>query len=138
MLKIFAIVLFTSLNVFAGNQLPKQALIQLNLNEPSTRISLPQLDFAKIKSKNCSVSVCIVEFNQAATITVGSETYDLDKYGEFFMKKDGLALENIRAIKYRLYSPLMEAIVNRLYINLESGEVRIVGTNHVGKVVDWY
>jgi hypothetical protein len=82
----------------------------------------------------------MVTFSEVGTIKVGAVVYNMDDVAFVVLKDDanGLNLENIKFIRYRLFSTEINAVVGDIVVELATGIVSIPKTNFKGQVTGWY
>lgn len=115
--------------------LPKTAKVILALDQPAVVVELPALDLTMATLKHDS----IVTFQQTGAITVGSVTYKMDPVAFVTTTDDskGLTLENLKMIRYRLFSDEIKSVVGDVVVDLKTGSVSM-NKNSKGLVTDWY
>ncbi len=132
-------IVFAAILVFAqssmGLSLPKTAKVILALDQPAVVVELPTVDFSMATIEHDS----IVTFKQTGTITVGGVTYKMDPVAFVTTTDDskGLTLENLKMIRYRLYSDEMKAVVGDIVVVLKTGAV-VMNKDSKGLVTEWY
>lgn len=130
---------FAAILVFAQSSmalsLPKTAKVILALDQPAVVVELPALDLTMATLKHDS----IVTFQQTGAITVGSVTYKMDPVAFVTTTDDskGLTLENLKMIRYRLFSDEMKSVVGDVVVDLKTGSVSI-NKSSKGLVTEWY
>jgi hypothetical protein len=137
-MKLLSIVFAASL-VFAQSSmavsLPKTAKVILALDQPAVVVELPALDLAAATLKHDS----IVTFKETGSIKVGTVNYQMDPVAFVTTTDDskGLALENLKMIRYRLFSEEMKSVVGDIVVDLQTGTVS-VNKNSKGLVTEWF
>lgn len=116
--------------------LPKSAKLVVSLDQPAVNVELPALDLTKATIKHNS----LVTFEQTGAIKVGDASYDMDDVAFVVLKEEakGLNLENIKFIRYRLFSTEVNAVVGDIVVELATGIVSVPKTNFKGQVTGWY
>lgn len=122
-------------SVFAAG-LPKTAQLVLQLDQPATTVQFPNLDLTKAKINDSG----LVTFSQTGDIKVGNITYKMDPAAFTVLKDDtkGLTVENLKFLRYRLYSEDIKAVVSNLVVDMEKGTVAIYKADVKGVVTEWY
>jgi hypothetical protein len=138
LMKSFSI-FFATILVFAQSalavSLPKTAKVLLALDQPAVVVELPALDLTAATIEHNSM----VTFQQSGSIKVGAVTYKMDPVA-FVTTTDeskGLTLENIKMIRYRLFSEEMKSVVGDIVVDLKTGSVSM-NKSAKGLVTEWY
>lgn len=128
---LFIAIFLLSQSLWAAS-LPKTAKLVVSLGQAAVNVELPTLNFSKATTKDNT----LVTFEQTGTIKVGDVSYEMDQVAFVVLKDDkkGLNLENIKIIRYRLFSTEVGAVVGSLVVELETGIVSIPNTNFRGQV----
>ena len=131
---LFIAIFLLSQNLWAAS-LPKTAALVVSLDQPALNVEFPALNLAK-----ATISSSIVKFEETSVIKVGNVSYQMDNTAIVVLKDNakGLNLENIKFIRYRLFSTEVNAVVGDLLVELETGVVSISKTNLKGKVTASY
>ncbi|MBY0385215.1 hypothetical protein K2X05_08665 [bacterium] len=132
---LFIAIFLLSQTLWAAS-LPKSAKLVVSLDQAAVNVELPTLDFTKAEIKHNT----IVKFAQTGTIKVGAVSYDMDEVAFVVLKDDakGLNLENLKFIRYRLFSTEVNAVVGDIVVELATGIVTIPKTNFKGQVTESY
>lgn len=128
-----AFVLVFAQSSFAAS-LPKTAKVILALDQPAVTLQLPTLDLA-----NATIDQGLVKFKQTGAITVGASTYDMDPVAFVNLHEDakGLTVENLKMLRYRLFSKEINAVVGDVVVDLKTGAVT-VNKSAKGVVTEWH
>ena len=132
-------IVFAAILVFAQSSLalslPKTAKVILALDQPAVVVQLPSVDLSKATIEHDS----IVTFQQTGSITVGAVTYKMDPVAFVNITDDskGLTLENLKVIRYRLFSDEMKSVVGDIVVDLKTGTATMNKTSK-GLVTEWY
>ncbi len=132
-------IVFAAILVFAQSSmalsLPKTAKVILALDQPAVVVELPAVDLSMAAIKYNS----IVTFQQTGSITVGAVTYKMDPVAFVTTTDDskGLTVENLKIIRYRLFSDEMKSVVGDIVFDLKTGSVTM-NKSSKGLVVEWY
>jgi hypothetical protein len=115
--------------------LPKTAKVILALDQPAVVVQLPALDLSMATIEHDS----IVTFKQTGSITVGAVTYKMDPVAFVTTKEEakGLTVENLKMIRYRLFSHEMKSVVGDVVVDLKTGSVTMNKTSK-GFVTEWH
>ncbi len=132
---VFAFILVFAQSSFAMS-LPKTAKVLLALDQPAVVVELPVLDL-----KGATVEHnFMVTLKQTGSVQVGAASYSMDPvaFVTFQDEKKGLTLENLKVIRYRLYSGEVKSVVGDIVVDLKTGAVAINKGASKGIVTEWY
>jgi hypothetical protein len=132
-------IFFAAVFVFAQNSqavsLPKTAKVVLALDQPAVVIELPELDFT-----GATIQHGLIKFKKTGTITVGNSSYQMDlvAFANLHVEAKGLTVENVKALRYRLFSQEINSIVGDVVVDMKTGNVSMNKNSFKGIVTAWY